>query len=65
VRVMEVLEGERSDVVAAQICMFPNPHAAGAQRIRALRDKIRAVKQLNLNCVELRACNTGRSEGNI
>ena len=62
VPIMEVLDSSRTDVEAAQICLFPNPQGNGAQRVHALREQIRRVKNLRLNCVELRACNTGQNE---
>jgi hypothetical protein len=61
VRIMEVLDSNRTDVEAAQICLFPNPQRNGAQRVHALREQMRRVKDVHLNCVELRACNTGQN----
>jgi hypothetical protein len=58
---MAVLDSSRSDTDVAQMCQFPNPRTTGAQRVHTLREKMRRVKDLRLNSVELRACNTGQS----
>jgi hypothetical protein len=61
-RVMGVLDSTRSDEEVAQVLLFRDPQGSGAQRVRDLRSKIRQVKRLGLDRVELRACNTGTSK---
>jgi hypothetical protein len=65
VRVMEVLDSNRSDVEAAQICLFPDPNGNGARRVHAIREQVQRVRDLRMNCVELRACNTGQNEDHM
>lgn len=64
-QIMEILDSNRTDIEAAQLCMFPNPNTSGAQRIRTIRDKMQRVKDLRMNSVELRACNTGQNNQNM
>lgn len=65
VRVMAVIDSDRTEVEAAQICMFPNPQTHGAQRIQTIRQKLRRVKDLRMASVELRACNTGQNTSHM
>ena len=64
-RIMEVLDSTHTDIEVAQLCIFNDPRGAGAQRAHALREHMRRVKDLRLNCVELRACNTGQNKPNM
>jgi|SRR5690348_1153923 hypothetical protein len=57
--VMALLDSARSDGELAPILRFGDHHGRGGERVRELREKVQAVKQLRLSCVELRACNTG------